>query len=158
RTVSPHEPPTRTINKSSLQLPAKVIHTPPPSPVPGEAEKGACGALVWPSRLNERERSAIASMVSGLDANDAQMLLDELAGVMATQSIKTSPERWFRAVLDRFHQGRFAPSAGLAAKEKRLRIQSTPAETPVQTASPDVIRHHLERIQTMLGRKGATVE
>jgi hypothetical protein len=117
-------------------------------------EKGACGALVWPSRLNERERSAIASMVSGLDANDAQMLLDELAGVMATQSIKTSPERWFRAVLDRFHRGRFAPSAGLAAKEKRLRIQST----PVQTASPEVTRHYLERIQTMLGRKGATVE
>jgi hypothetical protein len=89
-------------------------------------------------------------MVSGLDANDAQMLLDELAGVMATQSIKTSPERWFRAVLDRFHRGRFAPSAGLAAKEKRLRIQST----PVQTASPEVTRHYLERIQTMLGRKG----
>lgn len=158
RATSPHEPPTRTINKSSLQLPAKVIHTPPHSPVPGEAEKGACGALVWPSRLNERERSAIAPMVSGLDANDAQMLLDELAGVMATQSIKTSPERWFRAVLDRFHRGRFAPSAGLAAKEKRLRIQSAPAETPVQTASPEVIRHHLDRIQTILGRKGATVE
>ena len=140
RATSPHEPPTRTINKSSLQLPAKVIHTPPHSPVPGEVEKGACGALVWPSRLNERERSAIASMVSGLDANDAQMLLDELAGVMATQSIKTSPERWFRAVLDRFHRGRFAPSAGLAAKEKRLRIQST----PVQTASPEVTRHYLE--------------
>ena len=48
--------------------------------------------------------------------------------------------------------------AGLAAKKKRLRIQSAPAETPVQTASPEVIRHHLERIQTMLGRKGATVE
>src|SRR5690606_6657104 len=144
--------------KSSLQLPAKVIHTPPPSPVPGEAEKGACGALVWPSRLHERGRRAIAPMVNGLNANDAQMLLDELAGVMATQSIKTSPERWFRAVLDRFHRGRFAPSAGLTAKEKRLRIQSTPAETAVQTASPEVIRHHLERIQTMLGRKGATVE
>lgn len=158
RATSPHEPPTRTINKSSLQLPAKVIHTPPPSPVSGEAEKGACGALVWPSRLNERERSAIAPMVNGLNVNDVQMLLDELAGVMATQSIKTSPERWFRAVLDRFHRGRFAPSAGLAAKEKRLRIQSAPAETSVQTASPEVIRHHLERIQTMLGRKGATVE
>lgn len=158
KATSPHEPPTRTINKSSLQLPAKVIHTPPPSPVPGEAEKGACGALVWPSRLNERERSAIASMVNGLDVNDAQMLLDELAGVMATQSIKTSPERWFRAVLDRFHRGRFAPAAGLAAKEKRLRIQSAPAKTPAQAASPEVIRHHLERIQTMLGRKGATVE
>jgi len=158
RTVSPHEPPTRTIKESSLQLPVKVIHTPPPSPVPGEVEKGACGALVWPSRLNERERGAIAPMVSGLDVNDAQMLLDELAGVMATQSIKTSPERWFRAVLDRFHRGRFAPSAGLAAKEKRLRIQSTPVETPVQTASPEVTRHYLERIQTMLGRKGATVE
>ena len=38
RTVSPHEPPTRTIKESSLQLPAKVIHTPPPSPVPGEVE------------------------------------------------------------------------------------------------------------------------
>ncbi|OQP78707.1 hypothetical protein IB69_000900 [Xanthomonas citri] len=125
--------------------------------MPGEAEKGACGALVWPSRLNERERGAIAPMVSGLDVNNAQMLLDELAGVMATQSIKTSPERWFRAVLDRFYRGRFVPSAGLAAKEKRLRIQSAPAETPVQTASPEVIRHHLERIQTMLGRKGATV-
>ena len=158
KATSPHEPPTRTINKSSLQLPAKVIHTPPPSPVSGEAEKGACGALVWPSRLNERERSAIASMVNGLDVNDAQMLLDELAGVMATQSIKTSPERWFRAVLDRFHRGRFAPAAGLAAKEKRLRIQSAPAKTPAQAASPEVIRHHLERIQTMLGRKGATVE
>lgn len=158
KATSPHEPPTRTINKSSLQLPAKVIHTPPPSPVPGEAEKGACGALVWPSRLNERERSAIASMVNGLDVNDAQMLLDELAGVMATQSIKTSPERWFRAVLDLFHRGRFAPAAGLAAKEKRLRIQSAPAKTPAQAASPEVTRHYLERIQTMLGRKGATVE
>ncbi len=158
RAVSPHEPPTRTIKESSLQLLAKVVHTPPPSPVPGEAEKGACGALVWPPRLNERERGAIAPMVSGLDVNDAQMLLDELTGVMATQSIKTSPERWFRAISDRFRQGRFTPSAGLAAKEKRLRIQSTPAEKPVQTASPEVIRHHLERIQTMLGRKGATVK
>jgi len=113
---------------------------------------------VWPSSLNERERDAIAHMVSGLDANDAQMLLDELAGVMETLSIKTSPERWFRAVLDRFHRGCFTLSAGLAVKEKRLRIQSTSVETSVQTASTEVTRHYLERIQTMLGRKVATVE
>ncbi|PRE43859.1 helix-turn-helix domain-containing protein [Burkholderia multivorans] len=157
RATSPHEPPTRTISKSSLQLPAKIIHTPSPSHAPDEGEKGACGALVWPSRLNERERCAIALMVNRLDVNDAQMLLDELAGVLATQSIKTSPERWFRAVLDRFHQGRFTPSAGLAAKESRLHVQRTPVETP-RTASPEVTRHYLERIQAMLSRKEATVE
>lgn len=158
RVLSPHESPTRTINESSLQLPVKVTHKRTHASVPCEGGVCASDALVWPSQLNGRERHAIAAMVGGLNVNDAQMLLDELAGVMATKSVKTSPERWFRAVRARFHQGQFVPSAGLAAKEKRFRVQSAPAETSTRTASPEAIRHHLERMRTMLGRRGATVE
>ncbi|GAO26857.1 hypothetical protein ALISP_6677 [Alicycliphilus sp. B1] len=158
RAMSPHEPPNRTINESLQPLPAEVIHTPPPSSVPGEGEKGACGALVWPSRIEPSERLVMSRMLAGIDGGDAQMLLDELAGVMATRSLKTTPERWFRAVVGRYRQGRFAPSAGLTVTEKRLHVQTKPVESPPRIASPEVIRHHLERIQTILGRKGATVE
>lgn len=153
RAMSPHEPPNRTINESSQPLPAKVIHTPPLSPVPGEAEKGACGALVWPLRVEPSERLVMSRMLAGIDASDAQMLLDELTGVMATRSLKTTPERWFRAIVERYRQGRFAPSAGLAVKEKRLRAQTTPVESPARTASPETIRHHMARIGAILGRK-----
>ncbi|WP_082824189.1 MULTISPECIES: helix-turn-helix domain-containing protein [Betaproteobacteria] len=153
RAMSPHEPPHRTINESSQPLPAKVIHTPPPSPMPGEAEKGACGALVWPSRVEPGERLVMSRMLAGIDGSDAQMLLDELAGVMATRSLKTTPERWFRAIVARYRQGHFAPSAGLAVKEKRLRSQSAPIEPPTRAASPETIRHHMARIGAILGRR-----
>ncbi|MCA8504786.1 helix-turn-helix domain-containing protein [Burkholderia multivorans] len=90
RVLSPHESPTRTINESSLQLPVKVTHKRPHASVPCEGGVGASDALVWPSQLNGRERNAIAAMVGGLNVDDAQMLLDELAGVMATKSVKTN--------------------------------------------------------------------
>ena len=154
RAMSPHEPPNRTTKQPSQQQPPKAPYRQPCSLAPEEPEKGACKDLIWPPHLDEPARKAIMRMVASIDVSAAQELLDELAGVSATQSIKTRPERWFRAVLQRFHEGTFVPLAGEAIKNKRAHIKTHTTEAPksVRTASPEVIRQHLDQIKYRLYR------
>lgn len=166
-TTSPHdeamsslEPPTN-LKKESPQLQRSHMHTPPLSPVPGGAEKGAYGALVWPSKLHESARQTIASMLEGIPREPAQTLLDELDGVMATRSIKTSPERWFRAVVAAYRKGQFQPTAALSVQARRHKethnrdAQGASCEAPVGAKSS---RQYLTQINELLGRTGASGE
>lgn len=161
KAMSPLEPPTN-LKKESPQL--RCSHMPntlPPSPLPGGAEKGASGALVWPSKLREDSRQSIASMLEGIGHEPAQTLLDELDGVMATRSIKTSPERWFRAVVVAYRKGQFQPTAALSVQARRHKEdhdrddQRTPSET---RAVANNGRQHLTQINELLGRKRASGE
>lgn len=159
--MSPLEPPTN-LQKESPQLPrSHTPHTLPPSPVPGGAEKGAEGALVWPSKLRESARQPIAIMLEGIGHEAAQTLLDELDGVMATSSIKTSPERWFRAVVVAYRKGQFQPTAALSVQARRHKVthkrddQGTPCDTP---AGEQNSRQYLNQINELLGRTRARGE
>lgn len=159
--MAPLEPPTNLKKESPQLQQADMPNTPPPSPVPGGLEKGASGALVWPSKLGESARQPIASMLQGIGLEPAQTLLDELDGVMTTRSIKTSPERWFRAVVVAYRKGQFQPTAALSVQARRHREahdkddQRTPSE-PRTVAKNG--RQHLTQINELLGRKRASGE
>lgn len=166
-TTSPHdeamsslEPPTN-LKKESPQLQRSHMHTPPPSPVPGGAEKGAYGALVWPSKLHESTRQTIASMLEGIPREPAQTLLDELDGVMATRSIKTSPERWFRAVVAAYRKGQFQPTAALSVQARRHKETHNRADQLTSCGAPagaKSSRQYLTQINELLGRTRASGE
>jgi hypothetical protein len=75
--------------------------------------------LLFPHQLSAAERAIAESLVAPLAQLDAQALLDELADAIETKSIKTSPLRWFRGVLNRQRNGTFAPSGGVRILERR---------------------------------------
>ncbi|KAB8198408.1 hypothetical protein FKV24_002250 [Lysobacter maris] len=107
--------------------------------------------LHWP-QLSDQERGAIEGLLAGCDTQVAQQLLDELAGALETNSIKTSPSRWFRAVVVRCKRGEFEPSAGIAVADRRIRhrLEAGKKQEAKRVAAPEQVRSHLESIETLL--------
>lgn len=102
--MSPLEPPLNTPREPSQQPPGVS-----PSPT-----------LAFPERLARTDEAAIALLLKDVEGGLAQALLDELAGAMETpNTIKTTPVRWFRALVERTRQGRFVPTAGVHIAERR---------------------------------------
>lgn len=135
--LSPHEPPgERSVD--------------PPRQPPAET-------MEFPRGLSDAERTAIAALLTGVDEQSAQLLLDELAGALETPgTIKTTPVRWFRAIVERLRQGRFAPTAGLRVAERRAVRDRERERGPAphrQTADPEVAKAHLARIREGLARR-----
>jgi hypothetical protein len=85
--VSPLEPPYEPTNEPQQQ------------PATQKAK-----SLELPQGLSDAEKLAIAELLKQVDLAVAQLLLDELAGAMQSKgTIKTSPMRWFRALVERMH-------------------------------------------------------
>jgi hypothetical protein len=110
KAMSPLEPPTEPSTESPLQPPgAHRLEEP-------------VIELEYPSSLGDADRKSISRALESVDAGGAQSLLDELAGVLATPgTIKTTPTRWFRALVERYEQGKFFPTAGVLVAERRAR-------------------------------------
>ena len=146
--VSAHSPPSQTARQVAPGGDAMAIE--------GAAK------LVLPERLAECDRVAIAAMLMGFDPAAAQTLLDELAGALETpNTIKTTPIRWFRALTERFRQGKFAPAAGIHIAERRVneerhrleraRVkQEQAAPTPMTPDERDAIRQRLAAVRSKL--------
>ena len=127
--MSPLEPPTEPSVESPLQPPAARLLN------------DSIVELEYPRSLSAADRRSIDRALESIDAQGAQSLLDELTGVMATSgAIKTTPARWFRAVVERYVQGKFVPSAGVSIAERRARkcaLEKSATEDVVHsTAAP----------------------
>ncbi|MCC8628528.1 hypothetical protein [Xanthomonas vesicatoria] len=121
----------------------------------GDADAGVSVGreLFWPQSLNAPQRRAVELLIAGIDFDEAQLLLDELAGVLSTNSIKTTPERWLRAIVSRYERGEFEPVAGVAVSEARRSASEKKAIEPVrsfQRSSPRAIKPYMDQIGAML--------
>lgn len=107
-------------------------------PVLWEALGG--GDLCFPEGISSAQRRALAGHVFALKFEDAQMILDELAGRMAHEKVH-NPIRYFSALIDRLKQGKFVPELGIRIAERRaadrLREQVLRARWTAQEGTPD---------------------
>lgn len=75
--------------------------------------------LAWPRGLPEAEQVVVESLIEGLGQNAAQAVLDELAGLMAANRVKSSRIALLRALVARARAGTFVPAHGPAVAAKR---------------------------------------
>lgn len=107
--------------------------------------------LIFPKQLSNDEIPHITKLLDGIQLEQAQILLDELTGVLKDgNTIRTTPVRWFRAIVERFRKGQFTPVSGLAVATARVRKSPTqapisPGETPT---SPETARKYLAAIRS----------
>jgi len=114
-------------------------------------------SLIWP-RLSEPEKNAIADLLAGIPQKRAQELLDELASALEAQSIRTSPSRWFRAVVSRCKKGEFNPAGALAIAAKRNASTTSGSAKPIKAvpSSPHRAQCHMQEIKALLGIRGSS--
>jgi hypothetical protein len=109
----------------------------------------------FPRNLSHAELGEIRELLANVPIIDAQVLLDELTGVMADRhTIKTSPMRWFRAVLKRYRAGTFVPNVAIDVARNRERHDEGSRSYPKahrQRASAEVASRYLADIQKIVG-------
>lgn len=77
--------------------------------------------LVLPPGLLDQERVVVGKLIQGLEQVLAQSLLDELAGLIAANKIKTSRIGLFRALVSRARSGAYNPAlAPVVAAQRSL--------------------------------------
>jgi hypothetical protein len=100
----------------------------------GAGAGGGCGGgenLIFPERLLQAEQHAIAQLLAsvasgaGGHAAAAQTLLDELAGRLQTERVR-SPVAYLRGLIQRAAAGQFVPELAqrVAAERERLRLEA----------------------------------
>ncbi len=130
--VSKLRHPPGDIAVSPLEPPDEHIIEPPPQPAARKAK-----SLEFPDRLTHSEQVALIKLLDGVEHQAAQLLLDELAGAMQTKgTIRTSPVRWFRALVDRMRQGQFSPTAGIRITQRRVMESERPRQAVMATETP----------------------
>jgi hypothetical protein len=87
----------------------------------GSSGGGDFNNLIFDKKLSGREIKAIKKALPTDNQEDAQALIDELAGAMATKEVK-SKVSYFNALVKSFKAGEFIPMAGIEVSERRERI------------------------------------
>jgi len=95
---------------------------PDPAASASEAAPGGGGDLIFPDRMLPQERAA-ARMLLQPCADQAQALLDELAGRLQAEGVRGSPVAYLRGLIARAQEGTFIPELGLAVAAERLNRQ-----------------------------------
>ncbi|MBS2128111.1 MULTISPECIES: hypothetical protein [Burkholderia] len=116
--------------------------------------------LIFPPQLPPSERAAILGLLETLASTEAcraQELLDELADAIETRAIRTTPLRWFRAVLRKLHDGSFVPLGAVRVKARReASEQQRIAELRTKDgprSDPQIARPALDAIKEITQRK-----
>ncbi len=114
--------------------------------------------LCFPTAISEAEREALEAQMAGLTTDNAQRVLDELAGRMDTTRVR-NPVGYCARLVQRLKRGEFHPVAGPAVakqREAREREQRTLSEHGMTTSRavnsahgrlPERIRSALERMR-----------
>jgi Helix-turn-helix domain len=127
---------------------------PPQRPRRGSPElvepvaRNVCGGgdLCFPRGLSILQRQALAERLGRLNLDDAQNILDELAGRMACNKVD-NPLRYCMALVQRLRQGKFHLEVGLPIAERRaaerlrdqvLRAQWTTSDLNGGTPTPAI--------------------
>jgi hypothetical protein len=136
-----------------------------PSPPPQQGERREAdrsmprgGGLCFPKALTAAQCQALQETLASVDVDDAQQVLDELAGRMSVTRVN-NPIRYGVALVGRLKRGEFAPELGLAIAESRAAerrrealLQRPTATHPTSAepkigALPDDLRAVLERVR-----------
>jgi Helix-turn-helix domain len=134
--------------------------TPPPQAAgeENEAQGRGGGDLCFPKVVTRSQRQALRNHLSGLSNEDAQRVLDELAGRMQITAVN-NPIRYCAALVGRLHRGVFASELGLQVADKRLAASrrearlreplgaAKAATNPQGDRLPENIRASLERMR-----------
>ena len=124
--------------------------------------KAVCGGgdLCFPKALSTAQRRAIARQFEGLKACDAQQVLDELAGRMASTTVR-NPVGYCAALVASLKRGTFRLELGLAIAERRAAQRhredllsergaaSQSAETPLPKGIPESVRAMFDRFRRL---------
>jgi hypothetical protein len=79
--------------------------------------------LVFPKQLTQKEIEIASQKLAALPISQAQELLDELAGRLSTNSIRSNPLSYLRSLIVCAETGTFTPEVGVRvalAREKEL--------------------------------------
>jgi len=115
------------------------------------------GELEFPEGIPAGDISALATALSAVPFEDAQALLDELAGAMSQKGvIRTTPLRWFFGLLKRYERNQFCPTNKLAAEKRKRRDQAAvPTESEEdKKVSRQAAKERLRELKAGLTHRG----
>lgn len=89
-----------------------------PSPLPPR-DSSTHDNLIYPLRVSDVERDAVAQLLTTCPKESHQPLLDELAGAIEHRKIRNGITPYARALVRAVAEGRFSPSLGVAVAASR---------------------------------------
>lgn len=93
--------------------------------------------LIFPPQLTSEEHQKIINELKGLSAQDAQLLLDELAHAIQASKIKSSRVGWLFSVKKRFLAGQFNPVGASKIASQRKQASEQGLVPPVEARPVD---------------------
>lgn len=117
------------------------------------------GELIFPPRLEEWQREKIRLAVNGIPPEDAQAILDELAGRMRSRKVE-KPLGYFQRVMENYLRGDFTGELAAGEKAIRERTERERAERQAEAerraaavkADPVVSIEKIRGLRAQLGR------
>jgi hypothetical protein len=121
---------------------------PKPQQQPNEDATPNGGSLVWdvvrgggelcfPREVTTGQRRALAGHLLRLKIDDAQAILDELAGRMAITNV-SNPIRYCLKLIEMLKEGKFVPQLGIAVAERRAAERLREQVLRARWTTPDV--------------------
>lgn len=116
--------------------------------------------LTWPRGLPEAERVVVEGLIEGLEQRAAQAVLDELAGLMAANRVRSSRIALLRALVARVRDGTFVPAHGPAVAARRAQEadegrKRRAARAKQSACSPELAKARLAEIAAALRSPGS---
>ena len=120
-----------------------------------QVHRGGGRELCFPKTVSEAQRQALEKQVAGLNHDNAQQVLDELAGCMASKQIH-NPIRYCAALVARLRRGRFQPELCLQVADRRAAEQQREARRLCSAAATRRTRDASARTARGGSRAGGT--
>jgi hypothetical protein len=110
--------------------------------LPNDVVPSGGGDFIYPKQLSPKEMELAKNRLKALPPELAQELLDELAGRLNANSVRSSPLSYLRSLVARAESGNFAPEAGVRvalarAKEQELAAQKLAAPSKIEQRTLD---------------------
>jgi len=103
-------------------------------------------SLQFPRSLPSLEAEAMQAALSDIPIQDAQQLIDEIAGALQSKSIKTTPVQFLHGLIACYRAGTFKPSAGVSISARRRSV----VESEKPKSDQETARVHLAGIRELL--------
>lgn len=112
------------------------------------------GGWIFPRALSKTEQGTAARLLAGIGAEEAQMILDELAGRISSGGIRSSRMAYLRTLVARAKSGQFIPEMAHDVVEKRAQSKRRAPDDPVVgvPASRETVERHLEELRRAMKR------
>jgi hypothetical protein len=110
--------------------------------------------LVFPASFSSVMKGAARQLLIGLPEEVAQLLVDEVAGRLATGGIRSSPVSYLRSLIARQIEGTFVPELAHHVAERRqpVVVKKSERQAAAKLASPEVAENHLSALRKKFGR------